>query len=83
MALICLAKLMNLGRYRIWEFLLSGTAYYIRAPSTTWLPGSRKRLSACLQACVRACARAFSAKYVWKMESLKQLLPVYTNHRVA
>ena len=38
MALICLAKLMNLGRYRIWEFLLSGTAYYIRAPSTTWLP---------------------------------------------
>ena len=58
MALICLAKLMNLGRYRIWEFLLSGTAY-IRAPSTTWLPGSRKRLSACLQACVRARARVF------------------------
>lgn len=59
MALICLAKLMNLGRYRIWEFLLSGTAY-IRAPSTTWLPGclARKRLSACLQACVRARARA-------------------------
>ena len=84
MALICLAKLMNLGRYRIWEFLLSGTAY-IRAPSTTWLPGYRKRLSPCLQACVRARARAcaFSAKYVWKMESLKQLLPVYTNHRVA
>ena len=82
MALICLAKLMNLGRYRIWEFLLSGTAY-IRAPSTTWLPGYRKRLSACLQACVRVRARAFSAKYVWKMESLKQLLPVYTNHRVA
>ena len=33
--------------------------------------------------CVRLHARAFSAKYVWKMESLKQLLPVYTNHRVA
>ena len=32
---------------------------------------------------VCARARAFSAKYVWKMESLKQLLPVYTNHRVA
>ena len=66
MALICLAKLMNLGRYRIWEFLLSGTAYYIRAPSTTWLPGQsrfsysvpgyRKRLSACLQ------ARSFPAR---------------------
>ena len=56
MALICLAKLMNLGRYRIWEFLLSGTASYIRAPSSTWLPGYRKRLSACLQ------ARSFPAR---------------------
>lgn len=80
MALICLAKLMNLGRYRIWEFLLSGTAY-IRASSTTWLPGQETSQRVPPSVCARA--RAFSAKYVWKMESLKQLLPVYTNHRVA
>ena len=44
---------------------------------------ARKRLSS--RASKRVCtrARAFSAKYVCKMESLKQLLPVYTNHRVA
>ena len=82
MALICLAKLMNLGRYRIWEFLLSGTAY-IRAPSTTWLPGQETSQRVPPSVCACACTRAFSAKYVWKMESLKQLLPVYTNHRVA
>ena len=60
MALICLAKLMNLGRYRIWEFLLSGTAY-IRAPSTTWCCLARKRLSsrASKRVCTRARARVF------------------------
>ena len=45
-----------------------------------WLGNVSARAS---KPCVRVCARAFSAKYVWKMESLKQLLPVYTNHRVA
>ena len=46
-----------------------------------WLGNVSARASK--RACVHARARAFSAKYVWKMESLKQLLPVYTNHRVA